>query len=322
MIIHELVDELYRAFVGGLGNALAARARNLPQVLRLTTGFESPWSQVFAHEVTLGAPALLAEAIPLATASQVRDAVLAHMLAVIEAFGVDRIEDEQIEASAPVLAVLGHAKFVRDGAMARLCHGPIPPELDFAGASALVLRAIRRERSALLSARPVDIAAYERASHDKQCIAWLATQALAQAAGCDGRRTAAVKATLQSVAAALQAYDDVVDWEEDVERGGSWAICLMKAQRREAIPREGAPESSRIRGELLRSGVLGLLLERAVYHIRAARRRATALGAARLAAWAASREARFEGLVQAERRSAGYAVRAHALAAWAGEVLP
>ena len=76
-----------------------------------------------------------------------------------------------------------------------------------------------------------------------------------------------------------------------------------------------------IRLEVLRSGILRTLLQRAAAHIRASRMRAAALGALRLASWAAARESRLHALVAAESRSAGYAVRAHALAAWAGEVL-
>ena len=47
----------------------------------------------------------------------------------------------------------------------------------------LFLRAIRRERAMLLSARPVDLRVYETASLDKQCPGVLASVALARAAG-------------------------------------------------------------------------------------------------------------------------------------------
>ena len=42
--------------------------------------------------------------------SLTRDAVLAHLLAVIDSLGTARIEDERIEASPHVFAVLGHAR--------------------------------------------------------------------------------------------------------------------------------------------------------------------------------------------------------------------
>jgi hypothetical protein len=285
MNVHELVDELYLAFAERLAEPLATRV----------------------------------------SGSLVRDAVLAHMLAVIDAFGIDRIEAEQIEASAGLLALLGQARRERDRAMARLCGGATSADLDFGAADALTVRAIRRERSLLLSGRPVDFEVYERLSLEKQCVGWLASVALARAAGCDERRCRAVRAMLQSVALAIQTYDDVVDWEHDLERGGSWAVCLSKGLRAPPTsgvwPRDAAPDSARARSMVLRTGVLRSMLERATAHVRSARRRASALGAQRLAAWAAARETRFLALVAAERRSAGYAVRAHALAAWAGEVL-
>jgi hypothetical protein len=321
MDIRQLVDELYEAFAAGLDDELPGRARDLPYALRLAAHPGARWSDVFALEVTLGAPALFAQAMPYASEFQIREAVLAHLLAVIGAFGVDRIEDDQVEPSAHLLAVLAEARSVRDRTMARLCGGRTPADLEFATADLLILRAIRRERSLLLSARSADVQAYERASLEKQCVGWLATEALGRAAGCSPAARRAIKATLQSVALALQAYDDVVDWEEDLERGGSWAVCLMKTLRPETSTNECGPESSRVRAQVLRSGVLVALLERALWRLRRVRRRATALGLTRLAAWAASRATRFEALVAAERASAGYAVRAHALAAWVDEVL-
>jgi hypothetical protein len=55
--------------------------------------------------------------------------------------------------------------------------------------------------------------------------------------------------------------------------------------------------------------------------MRAARRLAATLDAQRLSAWSRTQEQKLETLVDAEARNPGYAVRAHALAAWAGEVL-
>jgi len=320
MNVHDLVDELYAAFADRIGDPIAARARDLPRALKLAPEPDLPWSQVFSHEVTLGAPALFAEAMPEVPNSLVREATLVHLLAVVDAFGTDRIEDEQIEPSPGVFAVLGQLRRERDRAMARLFRGAPPADLDFSAADALTTSAIHRERATLRCARSVDVAFYERASLEKQCAGLVASVALARVAGWDRRRCSAVRKTLESVALGLQMYDDVVDWEDDLRRGGSWAICLMMGERRlGAANRATIGESARI--QVLQSAVLGTMLHGAQAHMRAARRRATALGAFRLAAWAASRERRLEALVTAERRSAGYAVRAHALAAWAGEVL-
>jgi hypothetical protein len=316
MKIHDLVDDLYEAFADRIGEPLTDSARGLPRALGLAP-MAVPWSRVFSHEVTLGAPALFAEAMGGIPSHLTRDAVLAHMLAVIDAFGTDRIEDEQIESSPGVFAVLGQARRERDRAMARIYGGNPPAESDFRAADALSLRAIRRERAMLLSARPVDMRVYETASLDKQCPGILASVALARAAGWTDRRCRAVRATLGNVWLGLQIADDVVDWEDDVQRGGAWAVCLMRGL--------GPPSRLRaresIRAQVLQSGILAIMLARALWHMRAARRRATVLGTSQLAAWAGAQETRLASLVTAETRSAGYAVRAHALAAWASEVL-
>jgi hypothetical protein len=321
MNVHDLIDELYAAFVERLGDPIGARAKDLPRALKLASEPNVPWSRVFSHEVTLGAPALFAEAMPGVPSSVVREATLVHLLAVVDAFGTDRVEDQQIDFSPGVLAVLGHLRRERDRAMARLFRGAPPAELHFSAVDALTMRAIHRERATLLSARSVDVAFYESASLDKQCAGLVASVALARVAGWDQRRCIAVRKTLESVALGLQIYDDVVDWEDDLRRGGSWAVCLMVGERRRRAVGDRTTEGAGIRIQVLQSAVLGTMLHCALAHMRAARRRAAALGAFRLAAWAGSRERRLEALLTAERRSAGYAVRAHALAAWAGEVL-
>jgi hypothetical protein len=315
MNTHELVDELYEVFADRIGEPLSSSARDLPRALGLAT-VAVPWSRVFSHEVTLGAPALFAEAMPRVGRGVQRDAVLAHMLAVIDAFGTDRIEDEQIDPSPSVFAVLGQARRERDRAIRRVLGGMAWAECDFRSVDATTIAAIRHERAVLLSARPVEMSVYERASLEKQCAGILASVALARAAGWNDRRCGAVRATLESVWLGLQLGDDVVDWEDDLQRGGAWAVCLMRGMGRATRPAQG--ES--IRTQVLRSGVLGAMLSRARSHMKSARRRARALGAQRLSLWAAAQEQRLGSLAAAEERSAGYAVRAHALAAWAAEV--
>jgi hypothetical protein len=250
----------------------------------------------------------------------VRDAVLAHALAVLDAFGTDRVEDQQVPGSPELLAVLGRARRQRDRAIGRIFGGPPLPDCDFASVDARTTKALRREREVLLASLPVDLDTYERQSLEKQSAGIVASVALARVAGWDERLCRAVRSTLESVALGLQAYDDVVDWEDDLSRGGSWTVCLMKSRRGSETADRHA-EGSRLRAQVLRSGVLLGLIDRAVHHMGAARRRAAALGAERLAAWAGSRRERFETLRAAESANAGYAVRAHALSAWAGEVL-
>jgi hypothetical protein len=291
----------------------------LPRALSLAP-VSVPWSRVFSHEVTLGAPALFAEAMPSADPRVLRCAMLAHMLAVIDAFGTDRIEDEQIDASPGTFAVLGQARRERDRSIAQMFGGAVPPDCDFRAADAMTMRAIRSERAIVLSGRPVDLQKYESASLDKQCAGIVASVAMARALGWSEPRCRAVRLTLESVSLGLQLADDVVDWEDDLQRGGAWVVCLMRGTRpaSRVEPRE-LPES--IRSQVLQSGILGVLLSRAHVHMRRAQRRARALGAHRLAAWTATQESKLRSLAEAETRNAGYAVRARALAAWASEVL-
>ncbi len=320
MNVHDLVDDLYEVFADRIGEPLASSARDLPRALSLAS-VPVPWSRVFSHEVTLGAPALFAEAMPEVRPSLLRDAVLAHLLAVVDAFGTDRIEDEQVEASPRIFAILGQARRERDRAIARMFGGVVPQDCDFRAADTLTMRAIRSERAMLLSGRAVDMAIYEHASLDKQCAGILASVALARAVGWDARRCRAVRSTLESVSLGLQLADDVVDWEDDMQRGGAWAVCLMRGSQRVGLGWMRPEKPEPIRGQVLRSGVLGVMLSRSCHHMRKARRRATALGAQRLAAWAGGQEARLRSLAAAEEANAGYAVRARALAAWASEVL-
>src|SRR5438552_3283199 len=55
------IDELYEAFCGALPTATRMLARDLPHALGLAPTVGIPWSQVFKHEITLNAPALLTE---------------------------------------------------------------------------------------------------------------------------------------------------------------------------------------------------------------------------------------------------------------------
>ncbi len=313
MKIVELVDNLYETFADRMGPPLSASARDLPRALRLAPAAQ-PWSRVFPEEVTLGAPALFVESLSGVPRSLLQDAVLAHMLAVIDSYATARIEDERIEASPHVFAVLGHVRSERDRAMLRLFSRTPLAETDFRAADATTIRALRSERTALASGDPVEQDVYEQTIVDKRCAGILASLALARIGGAGPRGCRAVRATLESVAKAQQIYDDVVDWEADLKRGGAWAMCLMRgtvARRHSGThSKRGASANS----ELLRSGVLERMLARAHMHMRAARRRAAALGAPRLASWAAAREVHLHGLVVAEADSAGSAARAHARA--------
>src|SRR5439155_21039788 len=130
----ELVDELYEVFVDTLSGSLADAARTLAFTLCLAPTPKIPWSRVFGHEVTLAAPALVAEAMPHVPQSVRRDAILAHMLAVIEAFGTDRVEDGQVQPTPELTGVLEEARYARDRALGRVAGGGFVPPIALAPA--------------------------------------------------------------------------------------------------------------------------------------------------------------------------------------------
>jgi hypothetical protein len=311
MTVHELVDDLYEDFVDRIGSALSASARDLPRVLRLVP-IARPWSEVFPHEITLGAPALFAETMKGVPSAFTRDAVLAHLLAVIASFGTARIEDERIDASPHVFAVLSQARRERDRAMMRLFSRTPLAETDYRAADSMTIRAVRRERSMLNSTYPVDFDLYEHTLLDKRCSSVLASVALARIGGLGVRRCRAVRATLESISLSLEIYDDVVDWDMDLNRGGAWAMCLLRGTIAPPDSGKHATRGNGARNEILGSGILEAMLARARMHMRSARRRAWAIRAHRLAAWAAIQETHLEAMIAAGVDGARFAARAHA----------
>jgi hypothetical protein len=151
--------------------------------------------------------------------------------------------------------------------------------------------------------------------------------ALAQASGWDERRRRSLARLLDAVWLGLQLHDDVLDWQDDLARGGAWATLLaasslVPANAPLASGRRDAPTVPvSVRGLVHASGILVRMLSASARRFRAARRRAAALGAHRLAAWAREREAVTSDLARREAESPGYTQRAHALSAWAKTVL-
>jgi hypothetical protein len=318
MGVPELVDESFEAFAAALGQPLGEAARDLPRSLRLAPR-RIPWSRVFSHEVTLGAPALFAESMARVSRGKVRDAVLSHALGVIDAFGTDRIEDGQIDPDERVLAVLAEVRRERDRAIERVLGRAAAPGEGFAASDAATVSAIREERALLAAGRAVGLDEYERLSLAKQSAGLVATESLAVAAGWDAARRRAVRTTLEGIWLGLQMSDDVVDWEDDLRQGGAWAVCIARglAGGSGEWPSAAAPA----REHVLRAGALHKMMARAVGHVRTARRTASELGALGLAVWAGSLERKLDSLAEGEARSPGYTIRARALAAWAQEVL-
>ncbi len=326
------MDELWAAFVDALPGDLRDAALGLAATLGLAPSRDVPWSEVFSNEITLGAPILVAEAMPGLPEAAVRDAALAHQLAIVEAFATDRLEDGQAEPTAALHALLAAVRAARDASLARVAPGMTELGTSYARAEQETLAAIRAEQEALRGGSTVAFERYLAIAHGKQRVGLPASIALAHAAGWDGRRVRCLARLLDDVWVGLQLHDDVIDWEDDLTRGGAWATAVAAEAVPEAAPPPSALPPSRdsserrtmpfsARGLVHRSGVLARMLGASSRRFRAARRRATHLGATRLAAWAGEREALTGGLARREAESPGFANRAHALSVWAKSVL-
>src|SRR5580698_3234358 len=151
----ELVDHLYEDFCRSLGT-LADSAHALAFTLKLAPERRIPWSRVFSHEVTLAAPWLITEAVPGIDESKVEAAVCAHMLAVLEAFGTDRVADRQVVASPELLALLAAMRDARDAALLRVGGGEA-----FGEADRRTRTSIAREAEILRLGHAVSFAEYE-----------------------------------------------------------------------------------------------------------------------------------------------------------------
>jgi hypothetical protein len=311
------IDALYAAVVETLPAGLHSSARALPHALKLAPGPNVTWSEVFNHEVTLHAPALFAEAMPQAAPSQVRDAVLAHMLAVIEAFGTDRIQDGQIEDSMQLRDVLSYLRLARDRAVLRLVDDVDP----YAPADRETRDAIMTERALLNRAEAASFSQYEAISLSKQSVGFPATLALARAVGWEEPRMVLLERALAGIWLGLQFEDDVIDWEDDWRRGGAWAVCLARGTRVQSLSRDKPTMPNALQRFVLESRVLPRLLVLARRKYRGVRRRALALGARKLAAWAEQRERYAASLARMEDKHAGYVLRMQRLAPWASVVL-
>jgi hypothetical protein len=309
------IDALWAGFCDTLPPQSRSCAGRLASHLGLAPAEDTAWSEVFAHEVTLAAPALFAPAMPSAGPAAVRKAVLAHLLAVVEAFASDRIADHQIEASGEIDQLLERIRLGRDHALEQLTgeFGTPYPE-----AEARTRAAQDMERALLQDGSSASFGDYLRLSLAKQSPGFPASVALARRAGWAAWQVDLVQRTLECVALGLQLHDDVIDWEDDWQRGGAWAVSLGRSLAPGWIDSRSLSE---VRRAVHASGVQARMLTLAWQKLRQAARISTSLGADGMASWAASQERRIRELCEQEQESAGFAVRAHQLAPFAAMVL-
>jgi len=316
------IDAMYGGFADGLPAGLRGLALNLPHVLGLAPAPGIGWSDVFSHRVTLEAPALVAEAFPEARAETVRDAVFAHALSVIEAFGVDRIADKQVLRAPELLALLKELRSARNRLLERIL--PAGAEMALA-ADRETAAGIREERSLLSRIGAATFQDYRHISLAKQAVGFPASLALAMSTAAHPQRVEMVKRMLAGVWLGLQYQDDAADWEDDWKRGcGAWAVSLAR-RRLESVkqqtPDERPTEPDLVRRRVFRMGILYLMLQSARHQYRTARRYARSLGAHELFEWAQRRIDKLDEMLPLEQNYPGFVVRACKLAPWAAEVL-
>lgn len=313
------VDAIWTAFCDELPLDLQPEARALAVGMVLAPVPDIPWSMVFRNEVTLAAPALFATAMPQATQQMVLTATTAHMLAVIVAFATDRMLDRQAEGSPQMLRLLEHMRVERDRAICELTGSELCP---YQNAEYSALCAINTERILLHHGIALSFSDYSKLSLAKQAVAFPASLALARAAGWDGRHKRAIESVLRGIVLGLQFHDDVVDWEDDWNKGGAWAVSLSRGLAiRESVSGNGKPNIESVRRLVHRSGVLATMMTMARWRYRMAARLTARLGADRLSRWAREQELTAAELAERESSSAGYVVRAHQLSNWVAEVL-
>jgi hypothetical protein len=310
------IDALYDGFCAALPPELRGFGRSLAHQLKLAPEPSIPWSAVFKNRVTLHAPTLLFEVTPGVAAALAERASLAHMLAVIEAFGTDRIADQQVAATPELLRVLDLARSARDEALSGI--GGAAAARMAQEADRRTRNAIETERKLLVRGAGVDFATYETVSADKQSVGLPASLVLAQVVGFAAAKLDAVRSTLMGVWLGLQFQDDVVDWEDDLALGGAWAVLLA---RHSAPSAPASADPGDLKRHVFSSGVLAQMLALSAGRFRTALTGAESLGATELAEWLRARSAEAIELCEREKESPGYLQRMKRLAPWAAEVL-
>ncbi|HEY6561441.1 MAG TPA: hypothetical protein VI072_29410 [Polyangiaceae bacterium] len=308
---------LYQAFVETLPAELSQVARELPWRLNLARPTPASWGEAFPYALVLTAPELFAEALPNVPTELVRNATLAHMLGVLEMAVIERGGSAAIPADVELRQLAPHLAAARGRAFARLGNAA---ERAYDIARAEALAAIAQERLILPDARPATLADYRRIARAKHAVFACATLLLAQAAGTGQRESRVIDRALYSVWIAVRLEHDVFWWEREWRGGAAWVVSLARGLGSQRRSQGRATEPDLLRRAVLSSGVLHLLLGVTVREFRCARRRACALGAGRVSAWATAREQKLAELLPREGESAGYVVRWQKLAPWALEV--
>lgn len=305
-LIQPIIDHAYARFVADLPRDLQLVGEQLPHRLNLASHPDTPWSAVFNNPIVLAMPQLLAlgERLPLPAAVRAA-ATEAHLFAIVTAFALDRVDDGQVLADPRLLAVIAHLRRARDRAFLRVLARASAGTRDYAWAEATTRVAQEREQRVLHDGRPGTLAAYLEVSSHKQALAFPAALAAAAAAGWPRPDRDHLDALIAGAALGLQHRDDVVDWIDDHNRGGSWLTHLL-VERSGPLP-PGLP-CDELGERLHRAGILPDLLHRASEAFARAAAAARVLTIPDLAAWAQEQADLTTVLAADEARAPGHAV--------------
>jgi hypothetical protein len=272
-----------------------------------------PWSRVFHQEVTLGLPVPLAEALPALSAEAIRRGVMAHMCGILAAFGADRIDDGQVEATPSLRLVLSAVRSARDAAIDSFDIEGAGPLYDYRAADLATARANRVEQEFLAIHDKADFGTYERLSVPKQYLVFPAAMTLARAAGLDEDHVESVRAMCLAMAMGLQLRDDATDWMDDHAEGRAWAVRIYRgtagALGDGVRNLQNLHNLQDLQSGMATTGTIVSLLRGAAGHFQSAVEHARFLGAARVAAWAEKNRALTAKLAEEEARSPGHIVR-------------
>lgn len=297
--VHAGIDRIYDRFVAELPDDLAAVAHDLPHRLGLTPHPSTPWSRIFNNPAVLGFPMLL---LPARVPVDVRDsAAAAHLLAIIGAFGMDRIDDGQIVVGLRERALIERIRRARDAALAPLLARAPSCAADYAWGERVTAESVADERATAGGRVPATLERYLAVSYKKQGLAFPASLAAAAAAGLSLDAQRQIAAVVAGAALGLQYRDDVVDWLDDHAQGFAWAPALC-------VPHYSELAVDTLAAELHARGGLVRLLAMSRDAFASATDAATALGADALAGWAREQAELTADLARREATSPGFAV--------------
>jgi hypothetical protein len=277
------VDALFAAFCAVVPDTVGPHARAIPRLLGVQA---AKLSECFEHPFILEAPDFIAEILPNASPRAVRDATLAHVLAVLasvlELRGAGAEEDRD-EAAVP--ALLSELQGARNRAISNVLPGG---QQAFEAAERSARGAIQQAHQLLAEAGRASLADYLTLTRAIMSPRIEACSLLARSADCQPQRLVTLAHTLESVWVAREVERDADGWRNGWRSGNAWVVCIARSART-AGSDDRATEPDLVARMVQESGALTAMHACARRLWDTAARHATGLGANRLGMWARQR---------------------------------